>query len=73
MKHTALPPHDRLSRIMSNVKALVEDAAFKSQLEPWGLQIKPQMIKCVGHGLARDRDPVPPFSNSLRDRVTAHG
>jgi aubergine-like protein len=51
MKHTALPPHDRLSRIMSNVKALVEDAAFKSQLEPWGLQIKPQMIKLTARRL----------------------
>jgi aubergine-like protein len=45
IRYTAMKPHDRLDKIMTNMKATLANKDFQAELQPWGLQIEPKLLR----------------------------
>lgn len=58
LERMAVPPYERLSRIMSNVNSIVSDVNFQSQMQPWGMSISTSLLRVPARRL-----PTPELKN----------
>eukprot|EP00996_Jenningsia_fusiforme_P007281 NODE_990_length_1774_cov_28.196522_g873_i0.p1 GENE.NODE_990_length_1774_cov_28.196522_g873_i0~~NODE_990_length_1774_cov_28.196522_g873_i0.p1 ORF type:complete len:496 (+),score=82.70 NODE_990_length_1774_cov_28.196522_g873_i0:78-1490(+) len=58
IKRTAVPPGDRMSRIVQNIKSLTTNEDFMKPLKPWGFNFNPTPIVVPARRL-----PTPPLRN----------